>query len=68
MTIPIFSIKSYIPEVIDGIFKSLDDPSQAVRDITISVLTELLGKLDPEFETEVFFKLKIINKYLLMFF
>lgn len=52
LTIPNFSIKSYIPEVIDGIFKSLDDSSQAVRDITISVLTELLEKLDPESETE----------------
>lgn len=46
LTVPMFSITSYIPEVVDGVFKALDDPAPAVRDAAASVLSELLQKLN----------------------
>ncbi|KAI6202770.1 hypothetical protein M3Y94_00478900 [Aphelenchoides besseyi] len=48
LKMPGFTVKSFIPEVIDGLLKVLDDPSPAVHDTTISVLSELLHCLDPE--------------------
>uniref|UniRef100_A0A915D8J8 Protein VAC14 homolog n=1 Tax=Ditylenchus dipsaci TaxID=166011 RepID=A0A915D8J8_9BILA len=50
LTVPVFCITSYIPEVVDGVFKALEDPAPAVQDATVSVLTELLHKLDPKIE------------------
>ncbi|KAI1728761.1 vacuolar 14 fab1-binding region domain-containing protein [Ditylenchus destructor] len=52
LTVPVFSIATYIPEVVDGVFKALEDPAPAVRDATIAVLSELLHKLDPKVEEE----------------
>uniref|UniRef100_A0A914GYF2 Protein VAC14 homolog n=1 Tax=Globodera rostochiensis TaxID=31243 RepID=A0A914GYF2_GLORO len=48
LTVPEFSIGQYFPEVIDGVFKALEDPSPAVREATITVLTEMLHKLEPK--------------------
>ncbi|KAI1721787.1 vacuolar 14 fab1-binding region domain-containing protein [Ditylenchus destructor] len=52
LTVPVFSIATYIPEVVDGVFKALEDPAPAVRDATVAVLSELLHKLDPKVEEE----------------
>jgi len=46
--VPDFSVSEYFPEVLDGVFKALEDPSPAVHEITISVLTEMQNKLDPK--------------------
>uniref|UniRef100_A0A915N8W2 Protein VAC14 homolog n=1 Tax=Meloidogyne javanica TaxID=6303 RepID=A0A915N8W2_MELJA len=48
LTVPDFSVSEYFPEVLDGVFKALEDPSPAVHEITISVLTEMQNKLDPK--------------------
>lgn len=53
LTVPRFSITCYIPEVVDGVFKTLEDPAPAVRDATVSVLMEMLHKLDPSSGEEV---------------
>lgn len=45
---PGFTITSFVPEVVDGLFKALDDTSSSVHDTTIAVLTELLHCLDPD--------------------
>jgi vacuole morphology and inheritance protein 14 len=42
------SITSFVPEVIDGLFRVLDDSSMAVHDTAITVLSELLHCLDPD--------------------
>jgi len=47
----------YIPEVVDGTFKALEDPSHSVKEITLSVLNEMLLKLDPTNSEEVSFKM-----------
>lgn len=61
LTVPAFTITQYLPEVIDGVFKALEDPTAGVRDATVSVLTELLHKLDPKLEEDVNFFL--CNKF-----
>ncbi|KAI6230079.1 hypothetical protein M3Y99_01098400 [Aphelenchoides fujianensis] len=48
LKMPGFSVKAFIPEVVDGLLKVLDDPSPAVHDTTITVLSELLHCLDVE--------------------
>ncbi|KAH7727842.1 Protein VACL-14 [Aphelenchoides avenae] len=53
LTVPRFSITCYIPEVVDGVFQILEDPAPAVRDATVSVLIEMLHKLDPNSGEEV---------------
>lgn len=50
LIVPAFSIREYISEVVDGVFKALEDPAPAVREATVSVLSELLHKLDPRLE------------------
>lgn len=55
MTVPDFSVSEYFPEVLDGVFKALEDPSPAVHDITVSVLTEMQNKLDPKRSDNVYF-------------
>lgn len=60
LKVPGFSITSYIPEVIDGIFKALDDQATAVREVTVSVLGELLYKLDPKEGVQVRFQLTYV--------
>ncbi|KAL3118037.1 hypothetical protein niasHT_005280 [Heterodera trifolii] len=52
LTVPDFMIGQYFPEVIDGVFKALEDPSPAVREATITVLNEMLHKLEPKEGTE----------------
>ena len=44
---PGFSIRQFVPEVVDGLFKMLEDTSPAVHDTTVTVLSELLHSLDP---------------------
>lgn len=48
LKVPNFSITTYIPEVIDGIFKALDDPSSVVKETAQAVLVELMHKLQPK--------------------
>lgn len=48
LTVPDFEIKEYFPEILDGLFKALEDQSAAVREITITVLTEMQHKLNPK--------------------
>uniref|UniRef100_A0A7E4VTQ9 Protein VAC14 homolog n=1 Tax=Panagrellus redivivus TaxID=6233 RepID=A0A7E4VTQ9_PANRE len=48
LKIPDFTVTVYIPEVIDGLFKTLDDPAAVVRETTTAVLVELLHKLAPK--------------------
>jgi vacuole morphology and inheritance protein 14 len=47
LKMPGFTITEFVPEVVDGLFKVLDDPSPAVHDASITVLSELLHSLDP---------------------
>uniref|UniRef100_A0AC34FBK9 Protein VAC14 homolog n=1 Tax=Panagrolaimus sp. ES5 TaxID=591445 RepID=A0AC34FBK9_9BILA len=53
LKVPSFSITSYIPEVIDGIFKALEDPSPVVKETTTAVLIELMHKLNPKEKEKV---------------
>ncbi|KAL7075345.1 hypothetical protein ACQ4LE_005101 [Meloidogyne hapla] len=53
LTVPDFSVSEYFPEVLDGVFKALEDPSPAVHEITISVLTEMQKKLNPKWSDNV---------------
>lgn len=48
LKMPGFSVTSFVPEVVDGLFRVLDDPSMAVHDTAITVLSELLHCLDPD--------------------
>ncbi|KAI6182944.1 Protein VAC14-like protein [Aphelenchoides bicaudatus] len=48
LKMPGFTITSFVPEVVDGLFRVLDDQSVAVHDTSITVLSELLHCLDPE--------------------
>lgn len=52
ITIPRFSITQYIPELIDGVFKTLEDPLPVVREATLTVLKEMVHKLEPNQEHE----------------
>uniref|UniRef100_A0A914QLD8 Uncharacterized protein n=1 Tax=Panagrolaimus davidi TaxID=227884 RepID=A0A914QLD8_9BILA len=42
LKVPSFSITSYIPEVIDGIFRAHEDPSPVVKETTTTVFIELM--------------------------
>ncbi|KAE9553136.1 hypothetical protein FO519_003653 [Halicephalobus sp. NKZ332] len=53
LKIPNFTITTYIPEVIDGIFKALDDPSPVVKETAQAVLVELMHKLRPKEKEKV---------------
>jgi vacuole morphology and inheritance protein 14 len=53
LKVPSFTITSYIPEVIDGIFKALDDQSPVVKETTTAVLIELMHKLNPKEKEKV---------------
>jgi hypothetical protein len=46
--VPDFSVDEYFSEVLDGVFKALEDPSPAVREVAISVLNEMQHKLNPK--------------------
>lgn len=48
LTVPDFSVDEYFSEVLDGVFKALEDPSPAVREVAISVLNEMQHKLNPK--------------------
>lgn len=53
LKVPGFNVTTYIPEVVDGIFKALDDQAASVRETTVSVLGELLYKLNPKENAQV---------------
>jgi vacuole morphology and inheritance protein 14 len=48
LKMPGFTITAFVPEVVDGLFKVLDDNSPAVHDTAVAVLSELLHCLDPD--------------------
>jgi hypothetical protein len=59
ITVPAFTVTHYIPEVVDGVFKALEDPTPAIREATLSVLKEMLFKLNPASGDEAKKSLKI---------
>ncbi|CAD5206876.1 unnamed protein product [Bursaphelenchus okinawaensis] len=48
LKMPNFKVTHFVPEVVDGLFKVLDDPSPAVHDTAVTVLSELLHAMDPQ--------------------